>query len=290
MSSFRSVAAMVKSLCAVSVMAFAVALLIAPDASAQQPATGRRRVPRMTSDDVLLPKSETTTDETSSETASAAPEPGKKDSSAKSSGEEAKANPDEAAWRENVSKARDRAKTLERQAEDAELRVTALRNEMGMSGQGANHRNQVAADLDQAGELVKELRRQSRAASDDLEKLLEYGRRKGFTESEGPKAASDDGKPNAEYYRSRYSALTEELQTADRHIVLYENRVRDANQRITSNSVSGDNYYIAQLKQDRDEAQEKLDQARAERTKKQGEIETLMEEARRAGVPPGVFR
>jgi hypothetical protein len=73
---------------------------------------------------------------------------------------------------------------------------------------------------------------------------------------------------------------------------LYENRVRELQQHILLNGGKngGDNFYTAQLQQDKEEAQRSLDEARAARSQAASKLDQLMEEARRAGVPPGVFR
>ena len=52
----------------------------------------------------------------------------------------------------------------------------------------------------------------------------------------------------------------------------------------------GDNFYTMQLQQERDAAQQKLEEARAELSKAQTDLDTLKEDARRAGVAPGLFR
>ncbi|HST21808.1 MAG TPA: hypothetical protein VLR90_11855, partial [Blastocatellia bacterium] len=139
---------------------------------------------------------------------------------------------------------------------------------------------------------LSDLRNQARAAKDDLNQLLEYGKENRFGESEGPKATSTDGKPNEDYYRARFAKLNEEAQSADRRIQLYDNRVRDLQQHILLNGgkKGGDNFYTAQLQQDKEEAQQSLDEARAARSQAFSKLEQLMEEARHAGVPPGVFR
>jgi len=295
MRSFRSFAATAHFRRPSAFALIAVLLLLPCVSNAQQPATGRKKIPRLTTDDVVAPKTAQPAEELAKEDPKAKPEDATKTDATKAGATKAqagetKADPEEAAWRENVERARARAKELERQAEETELRVTRLRNDLSASGQGASNRNQTAAELERTGQQLKGLRAQSRAAQNDLNKLLEYGRQKGFAETAGPKAISEDGKPNEDYYRTRYAALNEELQTADRRVQLYENRVRDLNQRITNNAVSGDNFYIAQLQQERDESQEKLEEARAARNKAHNDIATLKDEARRAGIPPGVFR
>ena len=283
-----------QSLAIKSIPALGLALLLLPCVTnAQQPAASRKKVPRLTTDDVLKPRAadpsgeQVTGEAVSKEAASSKLEEGAKPAAPKTA---PTANPEEDSWRERVQTARERAKSLERAAEVAELRVTEIRNQMGVSGQTPQQRNQSAGELEQAGQIVTDLRAQSRAATEDLNKLVEYGREKGFKEAEGPKAASDDGKPNEQYYRSRFASLNEALQTADRRAQLYENRVRDLNQRISGNSGTGDNFYIAQIQQERNEMQQKLEEARASRLKAQTDLDILLEEARRNGVPPGVFR
>ncbi|HSE97742.1 MAG TPA: hypothetical protein VLD57_05680, partial [Blastocatellia bacterium] len=248
---------------------------------AQQPAVGRKRVPSLNSDDVARSRTEQTVEGQSG---------ADKSDPARAQAGSDKPNAEEAAWRERVSQARQRAESLERSAEQAEIQVTELRNALGVSGQTARYRNNTAAELERAGQRLLELRAQAREAAADLEKLLQYGKEKGFNETPGPKTTTDDGKPNEDYYRTRFAKLNEEYQTAMRRLQLYENRVRDLNARINLNSGSGDNFYIAQLQQERDEAQQRMNEARAASARAQQEIAALVEEARRAGLPPGIFR
>src|SRR2546426_5776504 len=157
-------------------------------AAAQQPATGRQKAPRLTTDDVVRPPA--TQPSAESREAEAKPEEaGKADPEPKAGqpkATEVKVSDEESSWRERVGKARTRAKELERAAEEAELRITVLRNELGTSGQSARFRNDTAAELGQAGQRLTELRAQARSAADDAAQLIAYGKTKGFTESEGP--------------------------------------------------------------------------------------------------------
>lgn len=270
-------------------------------AAAQQPAAGRQKAPRLTTDDVVRPVAEQLSVEPKEsakpeETVKAEasdPKAGQPKAGAVRVGEE------ESAWRERVGKARQRAKELERATEEAELRITALRNELGVSGQSARYRNDTAAELGQAGQRLSDLRAQARVAADDAAQLVEYGKQKGFTEAEEPKASAEDGKPNEQYYRTQFAKFTEAVETTRRRVELYDNRVRDLNQQISTNSggkdkngrsTGGDSFFGLQLQKDRDEAQHKLDESRAALTQAQTDLDALREEARRAGVPPGLFR
>jgi chromosome segregation ATPase len=280
----------------------ALTLVVGLSTTATQQPAAKPKPPRLTTDDVVrTPVTETAAQ---SKEAATKPESATKPDVAESKPEQAKAtevkvSAEETSWRERVAKAQSRAKELERAAEEAELRITQLRNELGTSGQTARYRNDTIAELGQAGQRLAEVKAQARAAADDAAQLVDYGRQKGFTEAEGPKASSEEGKPNEEYYRSQFLKLTEALESAQRRVTLYDNRIRDLNQQLATNSggkdkngraTGGDSFFGMQLQKDREEAQQKLDEARTAQTKAQNDLYALREEARRAGVPPGLFR
>jgi chromosome segregation ATPase len=265
---------------------------------AQQPANNRRP-PRLTTDDVRPPAEQPAVE---TKEAGGKPEDGAKAADAadpKTGQPKPKASDEELAWRDRMSKARDKAKQLEKAAEEGELRITALRNELGASGQSARQRNDTAAEMDQAGRRLIDLKTQSRAAADDAAQLADYGKQKGFSEAEELKATSEEGKPNEDYYRAEFQKLKEAVETAQRRVALYDNRVRDLNQQLTTNSggrdksghaTGGDNFYGAQLQKDRDDALQQLSDAKAAQSKAQSDLDALFDNARRAGVPPGLFR
>jgi chromosome segregation ATPase len=277
-----------------SLFAFAIVVSMGASFASAQQTEGRRRTPRLTTDDVVTNKaaktteaSETMTEESSKKAGDAvkAANP-KSDGDAKAGAE--KNSAEEKAWREQVARARERAESVERSAEEAELRVTALRNSLGVSGQDAKTRNSIAAEMDQAGKQVTELKNQTHAAKAALQKLLNEGQEKGFTEASGPKATTSEGKANTDYYKARYAKLTQAVQDAERRIQLYENRVRSLNEMITN--PNRDRFSGTQLQQDRDEAQQKADEAHTALEKAQSDLQKLMGEARAAGIAPGVFR
>src|SRR5690242_785317 len=207
---------------------------------AQQPANNRRP-PRLTTDDVRPPAEQPAVE---TKEAGGKPEVAAKGdvakaadaTDAKTGQPKPKSSDEELAWRDRMSKARDKAKQLEKAAEEGELRITALRNELGASGQSARQRNDTAAEMDQAGQRLAEVKTQARAAADDASQLADYGRQKGFSEAEELKATSEEGKPNEDYYVAEYQKLKEALETAQRRVTLYDNRVRDLNQQLTTNS------------------------------------------------------
>lgn len=302
MRSLRRIAATATK-CFLPRLIFALALtLLWLTTAGAQPSANRQKSPRLTTDEVLRPQVEMPSTE-SKEPAVKPEDAGKAGAADTNAGHpkvsEVKSNPEESSWRDNVGKARERAKEVERSAEEAELQITKLRNELGVSGQSARYRNDTVAELDQAGQRLTELRDQARAAANDLAQLIEYGKQKGFTEREEPKPTAEEGKANELYYRAQFDKFTEALESAQRRIQLYDNRVRDLNQQLSTNSsgkdssgrnTGGDSFFASQLLKDREEAQQKLDEARAASAKAQADLDSLRQEARRAGLPPGLFR
>jgi hypothetical protein len=276
---------------------FVVILLGATFSNAQQTEV-RKRTPKLTTDDVVT----TRTSKTTETPVAAVEEPAKKAGEAVKSDAAKSADPKsdgttqgatdktsaaEQTWRDQVAKTRERAESLERAAEEAELRTTELRNELG-SSKDVKQRNSTAAELENAGQQLTLAKNQARTANAELKKLLEQGSSQGFTESQGPKAATADGKPNAAYYKTRYEKLMQTMRDAERRVQLYDNRVRSLNESLVN--TNRDRFSSGQLEQDRNEAQDKADEARTALSKVQADLESLINEARANGVPPGLFR
>lgn len=262
--------------------------------------TERKRTPRMTTDDVSSSHVNRTTEtpigeaganrvnEAAKTTASKSTTATKNSDATNQKTADTKDNPEELAWRKNVAEARRRAEDLQRSAEEMELRVTQLRNDLNTSGQGAKDRNAIAQEMEQTGKEVTRLRNESREADSALKALLEEGSEKGFKEEAGPKPTTKDGKTNNAYYRQKYEALNRAMSDAERRVQLYENRLRNLNEMLTN--PNRDRFSGAQLEQDRAEVQAKLEEARAAYGKAQTDLQKLLDEAKRAGVEPGVFR
>ncbi|MEW6130820.1 MAG: hypothetical protein AB1757_27570 [Acidobacteriota bacterium] len=258
----------------------------------------RKKTPRLTTDDVVMrvsrpsqPTVEVSANkvgEPAKTTASKSSAPAKPGEATTQKGGEAKESAEELSWRKQVSEARQRAEELQRAAEEGEIRTTQLRNEMNVSGQGAKDRNTLAQQMDQLGKEVSRLRGEARQAEAALKGLLEEGREKGYREEAGPKPTTKDGKINDSYYRQKFESLNRAMADAERRVLLYENRIRSLNEMLTN--PNRDRFSGSQLDQDRAEAQSKLEEARTAYAKAQDDLRKLFDDARRAGVDPGVFR
>jgi uncharacterized membrane protein len=265
---------------------FALAFLLAALAIAQQ--TQPRKVPRMTSDDVVKTRSAPSASEIPPvEIVPAMPSPQVKVTPPPVDLEGAK-SPDEKAWRIKVAQARQQAEETQRAAEQAEVGTTELRNSLNTQGQTSQQRNATAAEMDAAGKQVVELRKVAAAAKDELRALLAEGLEKGYSEGAGIKPVTKTGTPNEEYYRQKYQELLQAVADAQRRIKLYEDRIRALNELITN--PNRDRFGNARLEQDRQDAKDNLAAAENALSKAQEDIEKLKAEANQAGIAPGVFR
>jgi hypothetical protein len=266
---------------------FALAFVLAPFAGAQ---TQPRKVPRLTTDDVVKTKAAQSASEIPPVeiTAGKGIEAAKNLPAPNPPVDLQGASPDEKVWREKVAQARQRAEDAQRAAEEAEVHTTELRNALNTQGQDAKQRNATAEEMDRAGKQVIELQKQAREAKASLNELLAEGYEKGYKEGEGLKPATKTGKPNEEYYRQKYLELQQAENDARRRIKLYEDRIRALNELITN--PNRDRFSNASLEQDRQDAKDSLAEAEKALSKAQDDMEKLMDEARQAGIPPGVFR
>jgi hypothetical protein len=208
--------------------AFALSLVVwlSADAVQQPPKPARPKAPRLTTDDVLPSPASQPPPEAKEATA-------KPDETAKADASEVKpeqpkatevkVSEEESSWRERVGKARNRATETERAAEEAELRVTQLRNELGTSGQTARYRNETIAELGNAGQRVLELRAQARAAADDAAQLIDYGRQKVSQKRKGRPPLKKENRTKS--ITARNLPNSPKRQSAQRRVQLYDNRV-----------------------------------------------------------------
>src|SRR6185295_18793516 len=167
MKSYRSfVLTVLSRSCHPIAWSLALCILFSCAAFGQQAQT-RKRVPVLTTDDVVRERPQSQVVETPGVEGKAKAGDSEKPAATTAGtkvGSDGKVDPAEAAWRERVEKARAKAKAAQRSAEEAELRINELRNQLGSSGGTPKDRNQTAAELDQMGQRTKELRAEARAA------------------------------------------------------------------------------------------------------------------------------
>jgi DNA repair exonuclease SbcCD ATPase subunit len=209
----------------------------------------------------------------------------------------------EKAWNERLKKAREKAKDLERRADQAELEMNRVRNFLfSAEPRDAGTNGMLLNRITELNAIQRRLREEAAIAHREVEATLDEGATRRFRElTLSPTTPSGD--PNLEYYTSRYAELRQELTDAEMRTAVMQLRVNDINRRITGNAGNfisfggggsipsgGDNFFLGRLRDELQIVEDALGHARTRMQLAAQQIEDLREEARRAGVPPGLLR
>lgn len=209
----------------------------------------------------------------------------------KPEGEAKKADPEELAWREKISKARARLRELTRASETAELELIDLQNSLSASNRLTVASVKRTNEAIEAGRVRTEtLKTQLAQAQAELDTLEQAGRDKKYEEAPALKPEGEDGTPNREYYVARYQELTGQYSDAIREQRLYELKASELRQRLQTGKKSADEFYLGPIREELNQTLVQAERARSAAAKAREAIENLFEQARRAGIEPGIFR
>ena len=274
--------------------AAAAVLMTGGTALAQQPAPEQQRqddVPTLTTDDIAPPQvvSAPEGDQAApSEDPNMTPEEkadaaaGKKAAGgAKAAGK--KQNPAELDWRRRYSAAQARVRKANQAAQEAELKVTDLRNRLGQSGSVEN-RKALIAELDQQGDVVNRTKQEAQAAAAQLAAVQQEGASKKYSAAPGPSVTTKGGQANPSYYAQKYADAQQRLADANRRVQVYQNRLAEGRTRQLNDGGSGDQFSQFKIQGDIDDAQKQLDKATADRDAAQRDLDAVRRAARDANV------
>lgn len=275
--------------------AFLAILGVAP-VVAQQPAPeGQRQdddVPTLTTDDVAPPAAaeDEDTGEDAQEDPNLTPEERADAGQGKKGGSEAKAgprgkkeNPEEVAWRRRYEAAKKQADETKRTAENAELRVTEIRNQIA-DPTDTSSKDGLRAELESQGAVVRQAKEAASAAAAELTRIKAEGDAEGFRPVAGPTATKKTGEPNEAFYLKEYQKAKQQLADANREVTLYQNQVNDLRVRQLNESGSGDNFVQLKLQAQLNEALEKLEKAQQKQATASSRLDDVRSQARRSGI------
>lgn len=211
--------------------------------------------------------------------------------------EATKIDPAEIEWRERLAQSREAVRQLRQRTQETELQLTEIRNNRYAGNLTPEKLNAAANAMNNNGQQLSILRQQLNAATQAMEEVASEGKLKGFHEAVKT-PVTEKGDANEDYYKSRYVELVDQFNDADRRIKLYDFRVRDLRTQMEGNGGTaskgkkggGDNFTGMQIQREIDQALIDMDLARVDLAKAREAIDALTEEARRAGLPPGIFR
>ena len=207
-------------------------------------------------------------------------------------------------WNARLLQARERARDLERRADEADLTATQSRNNIFHAD--ANALNTNNARVAELRGYVRAYRAEARAAQEAVNRLLDEGREDGF-QLYALSPTLKNGEPNLEYYRSRFLTLQRDWQDAQARADVLQQRVNrlqttiNTNLNIPSygarsgilfypNNGAADGFYLNRLRDELGGVGGDYQATQARLAILTEQLAALREEGRRAGVPPGIFR
>ena len=272
----------------------------ASNAQQTQVTSKPRQTPTLTTGDVISVQPPAPVREDKSAQAGAPAFTAEKKSAGKQSADDKIRAAAEGNWNEQLRKAREKVRLLEREADQSELEITRQRNlQFSAQAKDAGTGTWINARVAQLSQDVSSLRAEAKAARSEVDALVKEGEAEKYQEAAlSPKTA--DGAPNPEYYHSRQAELMTDLSDAESHIQVLQLRINDLSSRIRKNTGgvdekgkatnSSDAFAIRRLKTALQEEQKNLAEAQDKKAEAARKIEALRQQSATAGVDPGEVR
>ncbi len=255
-------------------------------------AQARAPIPTLTTDDVigakpLAPTPAATAKEEGKSTAAAnKPALQKAAASTPANAAEDLKKKAEKEWNERLKKAQDILSELERRADQAELQITQLRNQLFSATSRAPEANgQLNARISELSALRNRLRAEAQAAQQDVARLEAEGQRQAYQAAETA-LVNENGEPDAQAFQAEHSKLQSELRDAQARIEVLQIRLNRAQAEVL-NRGNGDNFTLNRLRQERDQVTAELQETRARIEDVKNKLQTHRQKAAAAGVSLG---
>ncbi len=192
-------------------------------------------------------------------------------------------SPAEQAWRQQLSAAESNARDAQARADEAEIQLTNLRNNIGVQST-VDERNALMQQIEQQGAIISQARADAAKAKDELAAVKAEGRMNDYSPDPGPSKTVAGGGANAQYYQQRYDKALSDQTDAERRIQLYQDRVNMARSQLNLNSGSGDAFTQARYTDALNQAESDLAKAQNELAAAQARLQSVVNEAQSAGV------
>lgn len=175
---------------------------------------------------------------------------------------------------------------LERRADQTELQITQLRNQLfSATARGPEANGQLSARINELSELRNRLRAQAQMAQLAVAGLEAEGQRNAHQTSE-TSLTNEKGEPDAQAFRAEYDKLQSELQDAQTRVEVLQFRLNRAQAEVL-NRGNGDNFALNRLRQERDQATTELQETQARIEDVKNKLQAHQQKAASAGIPLG---
>lgn len=263
---------------------FVVLLLFGASLVIAQP---QKPIPTLTSDDVIGAKSATP----------AVAPPAKedqKDPSEKAASKDAVAvapvkseegpkKKAEKEWNERLKKAQEKLSELERRADQTELQITQLRNQLFSATARAPEMNgQLNARISELNGLRNRLRAEAQIAQQGVDALQSEGQRNSYNVA-GVVLTDEKGGANVQAYQSEYDKLQNELSDAQARVEVLQIRLNSIQSEVLKKG-NGDNFTLNRIRQEREQTTADLNDTRNRIEELKSRLQSHRQKAAASGV------
>lgn len=261
-------------------------LLLATNLAAQSKAP----IPTLTTDDVIGARP--TAPGTSSPVNDAAKPPAEKTAPTGTTATPTTATADETKkkaekdWNNRLKQAQERHQELERRADQTELQITQLRNQLFSATARAPETNsQLNTQISEFTALRNRLRAEAQAAQQDVAKLEAEGQANAYQVAR-VSLTNEKGEPNSTAYQAEQDRLRNEIQDAQARLTVLQIRLNNVQAEVLNRS-NGDNFTLNRLRQEREQVTTELKETRTRIEDLKSKLQAHQQKAAAAGVPLG---
>ena len=254
-------------------------------------AQARAPLPTLTSDDVVGTKpavpvpSATTKDAGKTPSEKAPAKDATATASAKSSEEDPKKKA-EKEWNEQLKKAQEKQSDLERRADQTELQITQLRNQLfSATARSPELNGQLNVQISKLSAIRNRLRAEAQTAQQEVAGLQSEGRNNTYQVSE-VSLTNEKGEPDAKAYQAEQETLQNELRDAQARVEVLRIRLNSVQGEVLKKG-NGDNFTLNRLRQERDQTMAELEETRSRIEELKGKLQSHRQKASAVGVTLG---
>ncbi len=187
-------------------------------------------------------------------------------------------------WQERLNKAQEKARGLESHADQTELTITQLRNQLfSATATSPEAKVQITARLSNLSAQTNRLRAEAKAAQQEVEALQAEGNANQY-KAQPVTLTNEKGEPDKQAYQSEQDKLQGELQAARARVEVLQMRLNN-NHAETLKKASGDNFTLNRFRQEKEQIAAELAEIRTKIEALTNQLQLHRQKAAAAGIP-----
>ena len=187
-------------------------------------------------------------------------------------------------WNERLRKAQEKARAMESQADQTDLTITQLRNQLFSAEARAPEANgKINARITELFAQTNRLRAEAKVAQQEIE-VLEAEASANQYKVQQVALTNEKGEPDKAAYQGEYDKLQSELQAARARVEVLQLRL-SGNHADTLKKASGDNFTLNRLREEKEQTTAELAATRAKIETLTNQLQTHRQKAAATGIP-----